>query len=396
MDVLVLDWLNLLVRWFHVIAGIAWIGSSFYFMWLDASISAPNPGKDNVEGDLWMVHSGGFYLVEKRKITSSTMPPVLHWFKWEAAFTWMSGIVLLAIVFYFNSASYLINPDGARLGPLAAVGVSIGAIIVSWVVYDTIWRGRLYGDKKNTILNIISVILLVGLIYFLCHVFNGRAAYIHVGAILGTIMVANVWIRILPGQRKMIAATARGELPDYNLGLLAKQRSVHNSYVTLPVVFMMISNHFPMTFGHTYNWVVLTLMMFIGVLVRHAMIAMEKKTKGTWVIIPAVVLLGVVTFMTVPKRMKASDDGKESVTYAEVATIFQNRCLSCHSSAPTDDTFTVPPNGVLFETEEQIRLKADIIMVRVVDTKTMPLVNKTEMTDSEREIVARWITSIKK
>ncbi len=194
----------------------------------------------------------------------------------------------------------------------------------------------------------------------------------------------------------MIAATARGELPDYNLGLLAKQRSVHNSYVTLPVVFMMISNHFPMTFGHTYNWVVLTLMMFIGVLVRHAMIAMEKKTKGTWVIIPAVVLLGVVTFMTVPKRMKASDDGKESVTYAEVATIFQNRCLSCHSSAPTDDTFTVPPNGVLFETEEQIRLKADIIMVRVVDTKTMPLVNKTEMTDSEREIVARWITSIKK
>jgi uncharacterized membrane protein len=149
MDVLVLDWLNLLVRWFHVIAGIAWIGSSFYFMWLDASISAPNPGKDNVEGDLWMVHSGGFYLVEKRKITSSTMPPVLHWFKWEAAFTWMSGIVLLAIVFYFNSASYLINPDGARLGPLAAVGVSIGAIIVSWVVYDTIWRGRLYGDTAT-------------------------------------------------------------------------------------------------------------------------------------------------------------------------------------------------------------------------------------------------------
>jgi uncharacterized membrane protein len=396
MEVLVLDWLNLLVRWFHVIAGIAWIGSSFYFMWLDASISAPKPAKDNVDGELWMVHSGGFYLVEKRKITASTMPPVLHWFKWEAAFTWISGIVLLAIVFYFNSASYLINPDGAQLGPLAAVGVSIAAIIVSWVVYDTIWRGRLYGDKKNTILNIISVILLVGLIYFLCHVFNGRAAYIHVGAILGTIMVANVWMRILPGQRKMIAATAMGELPDYNLGLLAKQRSVHNSYVTLPVVFMMISNHFPMTFGHAYNWVVLTLMMFIGVLVRHAMIAMEKKTKGTWAIVPAVVLLGVVTFMTVPKRMVANEDGKEAVTYEQVATIFQNRCLSCHSSAPTDDTFTVAPNGVIFETEEQIRLKADIIMVRVVDTKTMPLVNKTGMTDAERETIARWITSIKK
>jgi len=395
MDVLVLDWLNLLVRWFHVIAGIAWIGSSFYFMWLDASISAPSPTKDNVEGDLWMVHSGGFYLVEKRKITSNTMPPVLHWFKWEAAFTWLSGIVLLAIVFYFNSASYLINPDGVHLGPMAAVGVSIGAIIVSWFIYDTLWRGRLYGDRQNTLLNLISLVLLVGLIYFLCRVFNGRAAYIHVGAILGTIMVANVWIRILPGQRKMIAATARGELPDYNLGLLAKQRSVHNSYVTLPVVFMMISNHFPMTFGHTLNWLVLTIMVVIGVLVRHAMIAMEKKTSGTWALAPAVVLLGLVAFMTVPKRMIAGDDGREPVTYAEIETIFQNRCHSCHSSTPTDDTFTVPPNGVLFETEEQIRLKADIIMVRVVDTKTMPLVNKTEMTDLERETLARWITANK-
>lgn len=395
MDVLILDWLNLLLRWLHVIAGIAWIGSSFYFMWLDAAMSTPSPAKKNVEGDLWMVHSGGFYLVEKRKITPETMPPVLHWFKWEAAFTWLSGICLLAVVFYFNSAAYLINPDGIAFNPLVAVGISMGTIIVSWVLYDFIWRGRTHGDSKNTILNILSVILLVGMIYFLCRVFNGRAAFIHVGASLGTIMVANVWMRILPGQRKMIAATSRGEIPDYTLGLQAKQRSVHNSYVTLPVVFMMISNHFPMTFGHNQNWVVLTILLFIGVFVRHAMIAMEKKTAGTWALAPAVLLLAFVSWMTVPKRVANATAGDAPVSYETISAIFDARCRSCHSSAPSDDVFSSAPNGVIFETEAQIRAMASVIKTRVVDTKTMPLVNKTNMTDLERAVLARWIQSLR-
>jgi uncharacterized membrane protein len=396
MDVFFLDWLNLLFRWFHLIAGIAWIGSSFYFMWLDASLAAPAKPKENVEGDLWMVHSGGFYLVEKRRITADTMPPVLHWFKWEAALTWLSGIVLLAVVFYFKSETYLINPDGVQLGSLAAVSISIATIVVSWVIYDLLWRGRAYGNKHNGFVNVVSVVLLIGLIWFLCRVFNGRAAFIHVGAILGTIMVANVWMRILPAQRKMIAATAAGRTPDYSLGLQAKQRSVHNSYVTLPVVFMMISNHFPMTFGHAHNWVILTLMLGIGVTVRHAMIAMERKTPGTWAIIPAVLLLAVVTWMTVPKRVAtATATSSDIVTYAQVAGIFQTRCNTCHSSHPTDDTFTVAPNGVMFETEAQVTAMKDAIKTRAIDTKTMPLVNKTNMTDEERELLARWIQGIK-
>lgn len=394
MDVLILDWLNLLFRWFHLIAGIAWIGSSFYFMWLDASLAAPSTPKENVEGDLWMVHSGGFYLVEKRLITSETMPPVLHWFKWEAAFTWLSGIVLLAVVFYFKSETYLVNPEGIQLGPLAAVAISIATIVVSWVIYDLLWRGRAYGDKKNPLINVVSGVLLIGLIWFLCRVFNGRAAFIHAGAILGTIMVANVWMRILPAQRKMIAATAAGKKPDYSLGLQAKQRSVHNSYVTLPVVFMMISNHFPMTFGHEKNWVILTLMLGIGVLVRHAMIAFERKTPGTWAIAPALVLLALVAWMTVPKRVATAVADHPPVSYAEIAGIFKARCVSCHSSAPTDDTFTVAPNGVVFETEDQIRAMRESIKTRVIDTKTMPLVNKTNMTDEERRLLASWLESL--
>ncbi|MGE0496101.1 MAG: urate hydroxylase PuuD [Vulcanimicrobiota bacterium] len=390
MNPTVLEWSGLLIRWFHMIAGIWWIGSSLYFVWLDNSFEPPKEARDGVEGETFMVHGGFYYLVEKRLMQPGKMPETLHWFKWEATFTWISGMLLLAVVYYLTGGAYLVDPQVADIGTGTAVVISLATVFLSWLVYDTLWQTL--GKKSVPAGTAISLSLLLGLAYGLCHTFSGRAAYIHLGAILGTIMVANVWIRILPGQQKMLDDALAGQTPDYSQGKWAKVRSVHNSYMTFPVLFMMISNHYAQTFGDQQNWIVLILLMVFGAGIRHYMITHEQHRPANWVWVPVLASLGLMLWMTAPEKPAAAvTDGGEQVHFSQVQTIISVRCLQCHSSSPSDDVFTTAPNGVLFETPEQIRKLADRIKVRAVDSKAMPLGNKTNMTDEEREILGRWL-----
>ncbi|MGE0615850.1 MAG: urate hydroxylase PuuD [Bacteriovoracia bacterium] len=265
------EWLNLIFRWLHLIAGISWIGSSFYFMWLDSHIAAPenkdDPAKENVAGELWMVHSGGFYLVQKRYLAPGQVPPVLHWFKWEATFTWITGFCLLAIVYYLSGGAYLVDTGISSISAGAATVLGIGLLVVGWFAYDLFWAHAFKNHAKLGAA--ISFAALCGIAYYLCHTLSGRAAYLHVGALMGTLMMVNVWVRILPAQSAMIAATQAGKKADYSLGVRAKMRSIHNNYMTFPVLFIMLSNHFPSTYGHPYNWTILIGLMLAGAGVRH-------------------------------------------------------------------------------------------------------------------------------
>jgi uncharacterized membrane protein len=382
------DWLNLIVRWFHFVAGIAWIGSSFYFMWLDANLEEPKPARPDVEGELWMVHSGGFYRVERRLIGPGRMPAVLHWFKWEAAFTLLTGLALLGIVYYANAALYMVDPRVSGLSPVAAVGVGIGTLIASWFAYDALWMSPL--SKRPGIATAISCVGAVVISIALCKLFSGRAAYMHVGAMMGTIMVVNVWVRILPGQQRMIDATAAGREPDYEHGKRAKRRSVHNSYMTLPVLFIMLSNHFPGTYGHELNWFVLWLIVVGGALVRHLMII--GWPKGAWTLLPAAACLGGAMYMTVLRTpASAAAATEDDVPFSAVQAIVTSRCVVCHSHTPADTTFGVMPGGVSFDEPENIVKLAERINFRAVVTKTMPLANQTGMTDAERATLGQWI-----
>jgi uncharacterized membrane protein len=381
------EWLNLALRLFHLIAGIMWIGSSFYFVWLDSSLEKPDPPKPDVEGELWMVHSGGFYSVEKRLIRPGQMPKILHWFKYEALFTWISGIFLLGIVYYLGDGIQLIDPATARITYVQAVGISLGLIVVSWLVYDLLWK--FVGPKLPGVCTAISLALLGGVIWGLCQVFTGRAAYIHVGAILGTIMVANVWMRILPSQQKMIDATQAGRDADFSHGLAAKRRSMHNSYVTIPVLAIMLSNHYPVAFGHAFNWLILILIFVAGAGARHLMITYEKKKAAWWMLAPVGAAIAGLLFLTWPPATEA--DTGPRVPFAEANDIIVRRCLQCHSTQPTDDTFRTPPNGIVFENPQSVQALAPRIRFRSVETSTMPLANKTGMTDEERRTLGRWI-----
>jgi uncharacterized membrane protein len=387
-DATVLDWLNLALRWFHLVVAIGWIGASFYFMWLDSNIAAPESPRAGVEGELWMVHSGHFYQVEMRRLSPGQLPKVLHWFKWEAALTWMSGIALLTVVYYLTGGVYLIDPNVSRIGTGGAVALCVGLLIASWVVYDLLWVSPL-GRDHSGVATAISYGLLLAAMILLCRTLSGRAAFIHVGAMLGTIMVANVWMRIIPAQKELVAATAAGRTPDWTLSSRAKRRSVHNSYVTLPVLFMMISNHYPSTYGHRLNWLVLALFMVVGVGIRHLHITHERHRPAAWVLAPVAAALAVLVYLTAPASI-ASGVGAQ-VAFPVARRIVEARCVSCHSAAPTDDIFRAAPNGVTFDTPESIRIRAEAIKQRTAVLKNMPLANKTGMTDAERDLLARWI-----
>ena len=386
MSAVTLDWANLLIRWFHMIAGIWWIGSSLYFVTLDNSFEPPKEPRDGVEGESFMVHGGFYYLVEKRLMQPGKMPEKLHWFKWEATFTWISGMFLLAVVYYFTGGSYLIDAK------VAAVLLSLGLVVGCWLLYDFVWQT--IGKKSESVGTALSLIGLVGLSYGLTQVFSGRAAFIHFGAILGTIMVANVWVRILPGQQKMLDDAMAGRTPDYSQGKFAKVRSVHNSYMTFPVLFMMISNHFPRTFGNEYNWIVALLLFIFGAGVRHFMITAERGKAATWVLAPAIIALAATVTMTYPKS-QASSEGEpvDAVPFSEVQRIVYQRCTPCHASIPYPPPgakYTEPPNGGVMETAEQINALSDKIQSQAVDSAIMPLGNLTRITKEEREILGKW------
>ncbi len=378
------DWANLLLRWAHFIAGIAWIGSSFYFIWLDRALTRPEQPKAGVEGDLWMVHSGGFYQVEKRRPAPGEIPAVLHWFKWEAMLTWLTGIALLILVFYLGTA-YLLDPNISRISRGAAIAVGIGIVVLGWPIYDGLWRSPL--ARRAGVAAAISLALLSAVTLLACRLFSGRAAFLHIGALLGTIMVANVWERILPAQQQMLDATRAGRPADFTLGERAKQRSVHNSYMTFPVLFVMLSNHFPATYASPVNWLVLLLLFVAGASMRHVMIG--RGPAARWALAPVAAALAAAMFFSTPRGAAADS----APSFAAVRAVIQQRCQPCHSQYQTDRSLGPAPGGVTFDTPESIARLAERIRVRAVETRTMPLANKTGMTEDERALLARWIAS---
>ncbi len=378
------QWLNLFVRWIHITFGIAWIGASFYFVFLENALNRTKDVRNELAGNLWAVHGGGFYYVEKYKLAPKKIPKDLHWFKYEAYFTWLSGFTLLMIVYYFNAKSYLIDTNVLDLTPFQAIGISSISFIVGWIVYDQFCK-----RITNKIAFIISMLLFVVFFaWFYSQVFSGRAAYIHFGALLGTLMAANVFFVIIPGQKRMVAAALKGEQPNPEDGKAAFIRSYTNNYFTLPVLFVMISNHFPSTFGHTYQWLVLLIITFGSAGVKHYLNLREKEQLSIWVFPISILMLLAAAYVTAPTIK--SEGCEEQVTTTEVHAIIQNRCVTCHSSKPTDKVWKVAPNGVKYDTEEQILNLKNKIFQRVVVSKNMPFANQTKMTQEERDIIACW------
>lgn len=390
-----LDWTNLLTRWFHIVAGIAWIGSSFFFIWLDRNLESPATRATRVEGELWMVHSGGFYRMEKRLIAPGEVPGTLHWVKWEATLTWISGMILLAVIYYLTNGVYLLDSGVSSLTESSAIALSLGVLVGGFITYEAVWRSPL--ARTGWPAALVSLVLLGGIVFLLFSTLSGRAAFIHVGALLGTLMVANVWVVILPSQRRMVAAAARGEEPDFTEGHKAKVRSVHNSYLTFPVIFTMVSSHFPQTYAGDRGWQILLLLCVAGAAARHAMIGGTLfGLRKEWALAPVAASLAGAIMLASPgagASMGTSGVSVPGATFGEARVVIAARCASCHSVAPTDSIFTAAPNGIMFDTPQQIQGLAERILARAVLQRTMPFANKSGMTDDEREILRRWIES---
>jgi uncharacterized membrane protein len=388
-----LEWLNLIVRWLHLITGIAWIGASFYFVWLDNTIRPPAPGSElankGVSGELWAVHGGGFYNPQKYLVAPAELPKELHWFKWEAYSTWLSGFALLTIVYYFNAQAMMVDKAVADLSSWQAIGIGIGSLVLGWTVYDLLCRSKL--GQHDLAFGAVIFLFLVASAFVLNKYLSGRAAYIHVGAMIGTMMVANVLMLIIPGQRKMVAAMMAGQKPDPIHGLKAKQRSVHNNYFTLPVLFIMISNHYAMTYRHEHAWAVLAVIMAAGVLIRH-FFNLRHKGRVEWRYpLAGVALLLALAVAIAPKAPPAAAAAPDpAAQFAKVKSIIEQRCVSCHAAAPTQPGFASAPAGVMLHTEALLRQNAARVYQQSVQLKAMPIANLTNMTDAERAQVAAW------
>jgi uncharacterized membrane protein len=389
----VIEWLNLLVRLLHVVAAIAWIGASFYFIALDYTLRPPKDERDKergVGGETWEIHGGGFYRVEKFRLAPATLPERLTWFKWEAYTTWLSGFVLLVVLYYLNPDAYLIDPAVADLEPMVAIGVSIGILIGGWLVYDGLCRLL---EGRDRLLALILAAVVIGVAYGASQVFSGRAVYIQVGAMMGTWMAANVFFVIIPGHWDLVRAKHAGQEPDPRPALRGKQRSVHNNYLTLPAIFAMLSNHFPMTYGHQYGWLILVAILGILVAVRH-FFNLRHQGRTVWAIpVAAAVAMAGVAIAIAPWGQTAADgDASASpVAFETVHGIIEARCQVCHSEHPTQEGFSAPPLGVTFDSPEQIQALAARIEQMAVITKAMPLGNVTGMTQDERDTLGAWI-----
>jgi uncharacterized membrane protein len=381
------EWLSLAVRWLHVIAGIAWIGDSFYFMWLDASLQRDDDTPPEVKGESWSVHGGGFYRVIKFQNAPNQMPQTLHWFMWQAYTTWLSGLALLIVVYWLQAKAWMLDAGGVQTVP-EAVGIGFAAVFGGFIVYHGLCKSPL--GKQPLALGAVLLAFAAGVAYGLGELLSPRAAYIHVGAMIGTWMAGNVAMVIIPNQRKIVASLMKGASPDPALGAESKLRSTHNNYLTLPVIFVMISNHYPSTFGHEHAWLVLVGLFAIGAFTR---VFFNMKNAGRFVgwMLPAAgvayIGLAVVTVPT-PLPEVVVEGG---VSWADAEPIIAKHCVSCHSIRPTDEIFKQPPNGVTYDTPPQAAAKASLIKQRVVVVPTMPLGNKTGMTDEERALLGAWV-----
>jgi uncharacterized membrane protein len=390
LDAYLTDWLNLLFRWLHVIAGIAWIGTSFYFVFLDNALERPSePGdaEKGVTGELWAVHGGGFYHVQKHQVSPARLPEPLHWFKWEAYTTWLSGFALLVVLYYLNAEIYLIDPSVADLSVAAAVGASLTGLVLAWVVYDALCR-----IVSNELVVGAAIVGLTALAAWGAgELFSGRGAFIQVGAMLGTIMAANVLFVIIPAHWELVRAKQQQRPPRVERGLEAKRRSVHNNYLTLPVVLTMIANHFPFLYARQRAWLVLLALMLIGAWVRHFF---NLRRQGrTVLLIPVTAAAATVALALVLEPDEPDRSTTTPVDSAEAVAIVERRCVTCHSADPTNEQFQTAPAGVVLDTPEQIAARAEAIRAQAVDSRAMPLGNATGMTDAERETLGAWIAA---
>ena len=391
------EWLNLLFRWLHVTAGVAWIGASFYFNWLEGRLeSAPaDKQKKGIKGELWALHGGGIYEVNKYHLAPEKLPTTLHWFKWEAYVTWLSGMGLLAIIYYWGAESYLLAPQSA-LTPIQAIVISIFSLLTAWLVYDLLCKSPLF--KQETLFSLVLFSLIVFAAWGYAQLFSGRAAYIHVGALIGTLMVGNVFRVIIPSQRKLVAAAENGDSSfDPNIAQHALLRSRHNNYFTLPLLFIMISGHYAMTFGSQWNWAILAVLAAASVLVRHFFNRRNQGAILTWLWPAAAVLMLTLAFIIRPQMAVQQTPVAEQPAFdqGEIVEIVTARCSTCHSATPTDPLFQSPPGGLVFHDYDSIANKADKIYSQTVQTQIMPLANRTGMTDEERTLLGQWYQQIK-
>jgi len=446
-----LEWLNLSVRWVHMITGVAWIGASFYFVWLENNLNRANP-RDGLSGDLWAIHGGGIYHLEKYKLAPPKMPDNLHWFKWEAYFTWMSGIALLCLVFYWQPTLYLLKP-GSTLTGFEGVTIGVASLIAAWFIYDFLCDSPL--GKQPALLGLVLFVLIIAACFGFSQVFSGRGAYLHTGAIIGTIMVGNVFRIIMPAQRQLVAAIEANTTPDPVLPAKGLLRSRHNNYFTLPVLFIMISNHFPSTYGSQYNWLILAGIAVAAVLIRHYFNTRHDSNKFAWTLPVGALAMICLAYVTGPKPLPTAPEqaaakieyqplpetalgGKTAAEKAEaeqaaawqaaqakpaapaeaapaaaapaptpaeataaaqapaggfdkIHSVIQERCTVCHSAKPTSPLFSTAPAGVMFDTPQQIQALAPRIQAQAVASQIMPLGNITQMTAEERKLVGDWI-----
>ena len=387
MEAYIFDWLNMFFRWLHVITGVAWIGASFYFVWLDLSLREPPQWKKDkgIKGDLWAIHGGGIYEVAKYQLEPEKMPKTLHWFKWEAYTTWLTGFTLMTVMYYWGADQYLIDPSKMDLTQWQAIGISAAFLIGGFIFYEALIKSPLQHYPK-----VFGGILFVGLVaaaYVLGEIFSDRAAYIHVGALIGSIMAGNVFFGIMPAQRELVRAIEAGETPDPGPSAFAKLRSTHNNYFTLPLLFIMISNHYPMTYGHEHAWLILALICLNAAFVRHYFNLKHQDNHQPWILVAGTVILFAIVGYMIPKPVELTDSN--FVTDTRIVEISGLRCASCHADKPTNPAFTAAPAGISLETIEQLNANK-VRVIQAVQTNYMPLGNMTNMTDEERSEMIIW------
>jgi len=387
------EWASLMFRWLHVVAAMGWIGSSFYFIHLDLSLKPGHDLPEGVQGEAWQVHGGGFYRIVKYLVAPATMPDELTWFKWEAYTTWLSGIALMVVVYYLDAELFLVDKSVLDLTPLQAGLFSFASLALAWLLYEAACRTGLARHELAFACG--GYVFLVGLTYAFTHVLSGRGAFNQIGAIIGTIMVANVFLVIIPNQKKIVAALLAGQSPDPKLGKAGKERSVHNNYLTLPVIVLMISNHYPLLFATRYNWAIVAIVLALGPVIRHFFNERHAGRKSPWWVWGAASLgMIAIGFLSAagPREIKTGSLPVEP-TFANVQEIILSRCSMCHAAEPEWDGIVTAPKGIRLDDEDHIRRNAKLIGRNAGWANAMPPGNVTEMTGEERAVVAAWVST---
>jgi uncharacterized membrane protein len=400
-DAIIIDWVSLIFRWLHVVAAIGWIGSSFYFIHLDLSLQAGKDLPQGVAGEAWQVHGGGFYRIMKFLVAPAAMPDRLTWFKWEAYTTWLSGFMLVVIVYYLDADLFLVDKSVLDLTPAQAALFSLISLALAWGLYEIACRSRFADHEFAFVIG--GYVFLVGLTYAFTHVLSGRGAFNQIGAIIGTIMVANVFLVIIPNQRRTVAALLAGQAPDPQLGKIGKQRSVHNNYLTLPVIVLMISNHYPLLFATRYNWAIVAIVLALGPVIRHFFNSRHAGRGSPWWVwgvaaagMAAIALLsaaGPRDAAATGRRTGDATGNAQPASFAEVERIVSTRCSMCHAVEPVWRTLATAPKAIRLDEAEHIRRNASLIGRNAAWSSAMPPGNITEMTSAERAVIAAWLVA---